>query len=174
MPFCAGNPPVPAGFPSERVRSAESVSMSCVFFRIVLSFAHMNVYTLIWIAMIWMFWWVILYICMPIRYNGLWKYKGLGTISQTVCEIITEIWKENHTCSYDPSDGKARPNFCSCHGSSTVVAYAKLWSDWSIRIEMMAKQDFNYGLIKHLREIVRSVSDLPIVVVIWCNVTPSL
>ena len=80
------------------------------------------------------------------------QHTQLGYVPQTIYMLVMEIlWTSSHF-NHD-SNQVIRSQFCSCHDSSAVVAWAKLWPDWIIILHNRATyilQNMDYGLINHL------------------------
>ena len=84
----------------------------------------------------------IISVCGAMETDGAHYTTSQGSISQRVYKLIINILEKKLCCFYMENNGQIRPQFCTCHDSSAVMACAKLWSDWIIHIKCRAKRIF--------------------------------
>ena len=58
--------------------------------------------------------------------------------------------KKNMCCHHVNNNNPLRSQFCTCHDSSAVVACAKLWADWIMKIKIKSQKVFSQILIYEL------------------------
>ena len=80
----------------------------------------------------------------PFALSAPWNSQG--PVSQRVYELIIQSLKYNFSF-YMHNNDQIMSQFCTCHDSSAVVAYANLCHEWAIRIEKRAKQIFTRFLL---------------------------
>ena len=61
--------------------------------------------------------------------------RGRGTFHKRFMSWLYKSWK-NTSSSFVKYNYPIKSQFCICHDSSAVVAYAKLWPDWVIKIKI--------------------------------------